>query len=62
MRITVYDRDMAVIRKDGTWQVFYLSGDGKRRRAHDIVIPSHIPENELIRYLEDLLHEWHRPG
>lgn len=59
MRVMVFGIELAVIRQDGTWRVFYLGVDGKRRRAYDIVIPSHVPEDEVVRYLEDLLHEWH---
>ena len=38
--------------------IYYLSGDGKRRFADEIVVPSFITESELESYLADLCHEW----
>jgi hypothetical protein len=52
---------LEVVREDGSWAVYYL-GDGKRRIAHDLVVPSSIQADEVQTYLDDILHELARPG
>ncbi len=58
MRLDIYGRIFEVVRSDNKWMVFILGHEGKKRPADNIFIPSHIIEDELIAYLEDLLHEW----
>ncbi len=58
MKLDIYGRLFEVVRKDETWLVFILGNEGKKRPADNIFIPSHIREESLIDYLEDLLHEW----
>lgn len=57
MKFDVFGKIIEVCRRDNRWQVFYL-GEGKKRLARDINIPSEIPENELANFLADLLHEY----
>ncbi len=57
MKYNVYGRTIEIIQDDGMWVVFILGSDGKKRIAEDIFIPSHISEEDLVGYLEDLLHE-----
>ncbi len=54
----VYGRRVLVVRTQGEWSAYYPGADGKRRRALDIVIPAHVGETQLQRYLGDLCHEW----
>ncbi len=62
MRFDLYGKfELHVVRQDGAWQVFRLV-NGKRQALPDIFIPSVIPENEIERYLDDLLHEQAQPG
>ena len=58
IKLDVYGRMVLATRAKEGWQVYYVSGDGKRRAADDIVIPSFVKEMEIERYLADLCHEW----
>ncbi len=62
MKFDVYGRQIEIVKRDSRWRVFYLGGEGKKRIAHDIMIPSHLGEGELPDYLADLCHEWSREG
>ncbi|MCP3874576.1 MAG: hypothetical protein GY699_15655 [Desulfobacteraceae bacterium] len=61
MKFNVYGRKVEVLKVLNGWEVFYLSNDGKKRIAHDIIIPMDLKENEIMGYLDDLLHEWATP-
>ena len=61
LKLDVFGRSVLVERIAGAWQVFYLGGDGKRRRADDIFIPDTVPESEIERFVADLCHEWATP-
>ena len=56
LEFNIFGRMMCVIREESRWAVYHI-GDGKRRRAYDIVIPSDLTEKELETYLFDLFHE-----
>ena len=58
LRFDVFGRDVLIVEQDGGWQAFYVGSEGKRRPARDISVPSHINESEMLRYLDDLCHEW----
>ncbi len=62
MKYNVYKREIEIIKAHGTWTVFMLGSDGKKRVSHDIFIPSTVSEENMETYLEDLLHEWASPG
>ena len=57
LKLDVFGRSVLVERDDDAWVVFYLSGDGKRRRADDIFIPGTVAESEVERWVADLCHE-----
>ena len=57
MILNAYGKIIEVIRSEDKWQVFYVGPEGKKRDARGIFIPSHISQEEVIPYLEDLLHE-----
>ncbi|MEO0424012.1 MAG: hypothetical protein AAF184_16865 [Pseudomonadota bacterium] len=57
-----FGRVLTVERRNDAWVVFDKSTEGKRRRAHDVVVPVDTPESELLQSLDDLLHESARPG
>lgn len=61
LKLDVFGRSVLVERSASGWEAFYLGGDGKRRHADDIFIPSTIQEAELERYVADLCHEWATP-
>lgn len=64
MRFDCYGRFLLDIERHGDgWQVLQVSpAEGKRRLRADIVIPADVPESELERWLDDLLHEQGGPG
>jgi hypothetical protein len=57
-KLDVFGRPVLAVRSENDWQMFYLSVDGKRRPAHDLIVPPFVAESELISYLDDLCHEW----
>jgi hypothetical protein len=61
MKINVFGKLIEVVRKDNSWDIFYLGTDGKKRSVNDIVIPADLKEEELTEYLSDLCHEWATP-
>jgi hypothetical protein len=61
LKLDVFGRSVLVERDAEAWVVFYLSTDGKRRRANDIFIPSTVSESEIERFVADLCHEWATP-
>lgn len=56
-RFDVFGRDVMVVREDADWVVYDLGGDGKRRLANDIRVPSELSADDLAQYLDDLCHE-----
>lgn len=58
LRFDAFGRDLLIIGSEEGWSAFYLGNEGKRRPAHDIIIPPSVKETEMARYLDDLLHEW----
>ncbi len=62
MKYNVYKRKLEIIKNNGTWTVFILGSDGKKRVSHDIFIPSSVSQENMETFLEDLLHEWASPG
>ena len=62
MKLDVFGRKiLRAERGSKGWRLYYLSDDGKKRPATDIVVPRSVKEDELVAYLEDLLHEWATP-
>jgi len=58
MKYSVFGRKLEIVKDQGKWIVFILGTDNKKRIANDIFIPSDVRENDLVVYLDDLLHEW----
>ena len=61
MKLNAYGKIIEVIRSGDKWQVFYVGTEGKKRDARGLIIPSHISQEEVIHYLEDILHEGGKP-
>ena len=57
IKFEVFGRDVIVEGSGAGWDAFYLGADGKRRIAHDILIPRELKEDELCTYIADLCHE-----
>ena len=58
MRVDAFGRELEILRRGDDWVVFDSGSEGKKRLAHDIVIPGALPESDIIEYLSDLLHEY----
>lgn len=62
MKFNIYGRfQVEVRRENGTWAV-YRSELGKRILLNDVVVPSSIAEHDLAVYLDDIFHEFAKPG
>ncbi len=61
MKLEVFGQRIEAIRTEKCWKIFYLGTDGKKRPASDIVVPWSIQEEDLVRYLDDLRHEYATP-
>jgi len=57
MRIDAFGRELEIQRVGDRWRVRDVGVEGKTRPAHDIRIPGSVPEEALLTYLDDLLHE-----
>ena len=58
IKFDVFGHHVLIARTESGWQAFYGGEEGKRRPAHDIIIPSDISEQSLEQHLADLCHEW----
>jgi hypothetical protein len=58
MKFDVFGTIVKVVDREGSWKVFYIGNEGKKRLAGDIVIPSSVSESELAEYLADIRHEY----
>ena len=58
LRFDVFGREVLVVESTKGWTAHYVSADGKRRPATDIVLPSELAESDIEQYLGDLCHEW----
>lgn len=61
-RFDAYGRFRLEVVREGTGWVVYRVGLGTRRRDPDIVVPAHVRGEDLAAELDDLLHEYARPG
>jgi hypothetical protein len=61
-RFDVYGRFRIEVVRDGDRWVVYRLGLGTRRHDDAIGVPDSVTPSELRGVLEDLLHEYARPG
>jgi hypothetical protein len=47
IKLDVFGRQVLAVRSEEGWQLYYLSGDGKKRSAYDLIVPSLLVENGL---------------
>lgn len=62
LRFEVYGRNIAVQSTETGRKCFLLGVDGKRRPAHDIVVPDFVADEDVLQFLADLLHECATPA
>ena len=58
LHLCVFGRPMQLVATRNGWKAYYPGADGKRRRAHDVVLPSDITEQEVVGCVADICHEW----
>jgi len=62
MRFDVYGRYKLEIVRDGArWAMFRLD-QGRKRPFTDFVVPESLGPDDIATYLDDMLHEWAKPG
>jgi hypothetical protein len=63
LRFNVYGRFSIELGREGdTWIAYRSDGEGKRRRDNNTVILPDLPEWKVALYLDDIFHEWAKPG
>lgn len=62
LKIDVFGRHVLAEKSQNGWKIYFLSGDGKKRRADEMRVPSFVTEDEIEPYLADLCHEWQQPN
>ena len=58
IKLDVFGKLVLAIHTNDGWELFYLSEDGKRRLATEILVPIFVKEAEIENYIEDICHEW----
>ncbi|MGI9508529.1 MAG: DUF7661 family protein [Geminicoccaceae bacterium] len=62
MRFDIYGRfQLEVVRDGDRWSAYRLD-NGKRRSMPDLIVPSGLHADDVGTYLDDMLHEWAKPG
>ena len=56
MKLNAYGKLLEITRENEMWVIYEL-GEGKKSRSNDVFIPSEYNEAEVVRFLEDILHE-----
>lgn len=62
MKFNVYGRFQVDVRRENDTWVVYRSELGKRTVLNDVVIPQNLAADDLATYLDDIFHEFARPG
>jgi len=62
MKFNIYGRFQVEVRRENDVWAVYRSESGKRRRLNDVVVPPDLVADELAIYLDDVFHEFARPG
>ena len=57
LKLNAFGRIIAIERKGDAWLAFDWGNEGKHRLATDIAIPPFLEKEEIMGYLDDLLHE-----
>jgi hypothetical protein len=62
MKYNIYNHFVIeIIRKNGFWKAFRL-GEGIKIPENNLIIPPELDEADLITFLDDMFHEFSRPG
>ena len=62
MKLDAFGTLLEIKRRYGSWAVFYVGNEGKKRKADGIEIPNDISEEGIVGYISDLMHERARPN
>ncbi|WP_373944871.1 hypothetical protein L0991_14775 [Vibrio chagasii] len=58
LKFQVFHQNMSVQRQNGEWLLYREWETSIRARVYDVIIPSDLAEEELVRYLADIYHEF----
>jgi hypothetical protein len=62
MKFNIYDRFVVeIIRKEKRWVAFRV-GEGVKVPESNLIVPQDLEASELITFVEDMYHEFARPG
>jgi hypothetical protein len=56
MKLDAYGKRLEVNKENNQWIIYEL-GEGKKTQSKDIYIPESYSQDQVIQFLEDLLHE-----
>jgi hypothetical protein len=62
MKFNIYGRFQVDVRRENESWVVYRSELGKRTQLNDVVIPPNLVMEDLATYLDDIFHEFAKPG
>lgn len=62
MRFDIYGRFQVEIRRENDAWLAYRSDAGIRMPLRDLVFPADLKADELTTYLDDVFHEFGKPG
>jgi pimeloyl-ACP methyl ester carboxylesterase len=62
MKFNIYGRFQVEVRREKDSWIVYRSELGKRAMLNDVVIPSNMAAHDIATYLDDVFHEFARPG
>jgi hypothetical protein len=62
LKFSIYRRFTLEVRRESDTWAAYRADLGKRSRIDDLAIPSDLPAEELVSYLDAFHHEYAEPG
>jgi hypothetical protein len=57
----VFGKRIHALRAHDGWELFEIGNEGKKRRFAGVTVPSHLLEEQLIPFLDELFHEYATP-
>ena len=61
LHLDVFGREMQACAESGSWTLFWVGNEGKRRPVTELAVTGPLSKTELIQLLEDFFHEWASP-
>ncbi len=58
IKLNVFGKRMSVHKEQSEWLLFNDSDTGIRSRVYDVVIPPDLQQTEIVKYIDDIYHEY----